>query len=261
MNSEMLENLCVSEIPLIFTYAADKSGYPMKNNGRRHYGMLYTAQGTETYNFQDKSISAAPDTVLVIPKGEIYTTYLEGEKSVVTTIDFEIEGNADFRPFLIKLAKSNALKNLFSDAEKEWKRKKPGYIASCKSTFYKIAALLVRQESYYLGTNGYNKISGAVDHLHKHYLEPDFRLDSLAEMSEMSQRYFEKLFFAEFKMTPKEYLLSLKLELAKELLSNEKTSVTDVALQLGYSDIYHFSKLFKARTGYAPSKFKDKEAL
>jgi two-component system response regulator YesN len=48
----------------------------------------------------------------------------------------------------------------------------------------------------------------------------------------------------------------MKLDLAKELLANEKTSVTDVATTLGYADIYHFSKLFKAKTGFAPSEYK-----
>lgn len=261
LNTEILENLCISEIPLIHTYIAEKDGYPMKNAGRFHCGMLYTTLGIETYIFGDKSISASPDTVLIIPKGEKYTIELEGEKSVVTAIDFEIEGEANFRPFLVKLGKSNAVKNLFADAEKDWKRKKPGYVSSCKSTFYKIASLLLRQESYYVGSDGYNKIADAIDYLHRHCFEPDFRIDALAEMSEMSQRYFEKLFFAEFKMTPKEYVLSLKLDLAKELLTNEKTTVTDIASKLGYSDIYHFSKLFKAKTGYAPSQYKNKENL
>ena len=256
MNTEKLESLCIGEIPLINTYVAAPSQYPMKNNGRLHFGMLYTMQGSETYNFSDKPITTSPDTVLIIPKGEKYTIDFEGEKSVVCDIDFEIVGQCDFRPFILKLGKSNAVKNLFTDAEKEWKRKKSGYASSCKSTFYKLVSLLVRQESYYFNSEGYQKIADAVDYLHRHYLENDFRLDTLAEMSQMSQRYFEKLFFDEFKMTPKEYALTMKLDLAKELLANEKTSVTDVATTLGYADIYHFSKLFKAKTGYAPSEYK-----
>ena len=81
---------------------------------------------------------------------------------------------------------------------------------------------------------------------------------SLAEMSNISQKYFAILFFQEFKMTPKEYVLSMKLSLARELLSHEKASVTEVAFVLGYADVYYFSKLFKSKVGISPSEYKNR---
>ena len=256
MNIAFLENLCLSELTLITTYVAPKAHYPMKNRGRASFGMLYTIEGHESYHFYDKTVIASPDTILFIPKNEAYRIELEDEVSNVVCVDFDIVGEADFRPFLVKLGKSNPMKNLFQNAEKEWKRRRAGFYASCKSFFYSVISQLLRQESHYLNTEGYRKIADSVDYLHKHYLESDFRLSLLAEMSNMSGRYYETLFYHEFHMTPKEYVLSLKLTLAKELLSHEKTSVTDVALALGYSDIYYFSKLFKAKTGYTPSQYK-----
>ena len=256
MDFEFLEGLCLDEITLVNTYVASSSLYPIKNRGRAHCGMLLTLQGTETYHFHDKSITARPGTVLFIPRKEQYGIDLEGERSVVVCIDFELTGNSSFRPFLIKVGNVSDLKTLFADAEKEWKRKKVGFAIACKASFYKIISMLVRWDHYHLNTEGYQKIADAVDYLHRHYLENSFRLSSLAEIADMSGRYFEILFYNEFKMTPKEYVLSLKLSYAKELLSNEKTSVTDVALFLGFSDIYYFSKLFKAKTGFSPSEYR-----
>jgi AraC-like DNA-binding protein len=57
-------------------------------------------------------------------------------------------------------------------------------------------------------------------------------------------------------MSPRDYIISKKTELAKELLQSEKYSVTDVAISLGYSDIYQFSKMFKLKTGCNPSEYK-----
>ena len=251
-----LEDLCLSEITLVNTFIASKAQYPMKNRGRKHFGILYTSKGSETFLFQDRSITAIPGSVLFIPKGEQYTIELAGDESIVTDIDFELDGEISLRPFLVMLEKDNEIKHLFSDSEKEWKRKKSGFSAACKGIYYRIISLLIRKESDRLNAQGFEKIADSVDYLHQHYLETDFRLSALAERSNMSQRYFETLFFRKFKTTPKEYVLSMKLSFAKELLSNEKTSVTDVAIFLGYSDIYYFSKLFKAKTGFSPSEYR-----
>ena len=256
MNNKILEELCINEISFVNTYIASKTQYPMKNRGRSHCGMLYTIEGSEIYHFEDKTIKAIPDSILFIPSGAKYTIELEGERSVVVDVDFEVPEDADFKPFILKITKNNEIKNLFSDIEKAWKRKKPGFNASCKAIFYKIIYMLICQESYTLNSQGYMKIKDAVEYLHRHYLEKDFRLSSLSEMSDMSPKYFETLFSHEFKMTPKEYVISMKLSLARELLANEKATVTEVALSLGYSDIYYFSKLFKAKTGISPSEYK-----
>ena len=125
-----------------------------------------------------------------------------------------------------------------------------------RSLLYRIVSLLIKNEVYYAGGENRLKIAEAVKYLHAHYLENDFRVAMLAKIAKMSPRYFEMLFFDEFKCTPKEYILTLKMQLARELLQSERYSVTDVAEQLGYGDIYHFSKIFKAKTGYTPSEYK-----
>lgn len=260
-NIEWLSDLCISEISFINTYIAEKSAYPMRNPCRNHHGFLYTLKGEETYNFRDKQISCEPDSLLYIPKGEKYTIDFKGEKSVVTAIEFETLAYTDCRPFCIKTKRMNDIKMCFADAEKAWLAKKADSSAVCKSLFYKITGLLIRQEMYYLNSGNYDKISTAVDYLHNHYTENEFRINTLFEISRLSPRYFETLFFKEFKMTPKEYINSLKIEQAKELLKNEKYSIGKVASQLGYGDIYHFSKTFKAKTGYAPSAFRSDAVL
>ena len=256
MKTEILESLCISDIPLINTFCAQSKSYPMKNQGRRHYGLLYTAQGCETYHFSDRDISAVPHSVLIVPKGEKYTITLEGDVSRVIDIDFELTGNMQFRPFLIKLNKSNSAFSLFEEAEAQWKKQKNGYIPLVKSHFYRIISLLIHRESSYLSSENSKKLEESVKYLHSHYMDPGFRIDTLPKIAGISQRYFEKLFFDEFGLTPKKYVTDMRIRLAKELLMNEKCSVSDVCCQLGYSDIYHFSKLFKAKTGYAPSEFK-----
>ena len=58
-------------------------------------------------------------------------------------------------------------------------------------------------------------------------------------------------------MTPKEYAGTLRIEKAKELLISERQSVSEISEQLGFADLYHFSKIFKEKTSYSPLKYRE----
>lgn len=61
-----------------------------------------------------------------------------------------------------------------------------------------------------------------------------------------------------FGKTPYQYYLSVKIGLAKKMLSSGKTSVEDIAERLCFTDRTHFSKLFKRETGMSPASFRSK---
>lgn len=253
---EWLNNMCIFEVTLALTCIENGENYPLKNESRRQSGFVYGLEGTEIYHYKDKNIRVEPGTILYMPKGENYTIELEsGKRNVAVVIDCEIMGDLG-TPFCVNMNKSSEIKPLLEEIEKVFKRNKPDSKSQCKSIFYKIVSSIIKQEVYYSGSHNYKKISHAVDYLHSHYLEESFRIEQLFDMSDVSSRYFETLFFNEFKMTPKEYVISLKIKLAKQLLKSEKHSVADIASQLGYCDAYHFSKVFKAKTGYAPGEYR-----
>ena len=254
--SEFLLNLCITEINLVKTYYATTANYPMNNRGRHHHGLLFTIEGTETYHFDDSRIDAVPSSVLYIPKGEKYKTTLDDEKSIVAVVDFEISGISS-RPFLIHFDEMGSAKTNFSKMETVWNRKDLPYMLECKSLCYKILGLMARQTAMFCPSEKFDKITGAVAYLHEHYLENDFRLECLPDIVGVSQRYFEILFHEKYGTTPKEYVISLKIDQAKELLMSEKLLIRDIALLLGYSDIYHFGKIFTKKTGFTPSEYRN----
>ena len=52
------------------------------------------------------------------------------------------------------------------------------------------------------------------------------------------------------------YVTAARLDKAKRLLKSTDESVAQVAEETGFHDLYHFSKRFKAHTGYSPSDFR-----
>jgi len=61
--------------------------------------------------------------------------------------------------------------------------------------------------------------------------------------------------------SPKEYVLRLRLDRAKELLSRGKESVADIAHLVGFDDPYYFSRLFRAKEGVTPTFFRAQQQV
>ncbi|QJD85475.1 AraC family transcriptional regulator [Cohnella herbarum] len=81
------------------------------------------------------------------------------------------------------------------------------------------------------------------------------------EKCNLEKSHFYKLFKKETGMTPKEYLLKMKMKKAIVLLQESRQSITSIADQLGYDSIHYFSKQFSAFYGISPSRFRSETTI
>ena len=58
-------------------------------------------------------------------------------------------------------------------------------------------------------------------------------------------------------MSPLNYLTEYRIRLSKELLRREDYSIAKVAELVGFEDNLYFSRIFKKRTGYSPSAYRE----
>jgi AraC-like DNA-binding protein len=71
----------------------------------------------------------------------------------------------------------------------------------------------------------------------------------------MSRPNFFRRFKEYFGVTPVEYIQQEKIKTAKEYLSRPETTVSEVALLLGYQNMNHFIRMFKHFEGLTPKQF------
>lgn len=86
------------------------------------------------------------------------------------------------------------------------------------------------------------------------------RFSSVAELAKfckVSPDYVTKLFLKVFKISPRDALIAARMEKAKLFLSGSTLTISEIAEELGYKDIYFFSRQFKERVGMPPSGYRN----
>ncbi len=78
----------------------------------------------------------------------------------------------------------------------------------------------------------------------------------LADMARMATNAFTRLFTEEIGMSPQKYVKKKRIDRACILLHHSDFSIDEVAVQTGFADRYHFSRIFKLVTEVSPAKYK-----
>ncbi len=95
-----------------------------------------------------------------------------------------------------------------------------------------------------------------MDYIYNH-LHETLHVNDLAKRVGMNRSYFSMLFKKETGQSISDYILSKRIEAAKNMLRFSNYSSAEIAAILAFSSQSHFTRVFRAHTGYAPKKFRN----
>jgi AraC-like DNA-binding protein len=141
----------------------------------------------------------------------------------------------------------------FNQIIDEVKTQRPLFQLKACSLIVSLLAEILTRERRKDQPNSYQKIVEKTKCLMETNIFSALSLPDIAEQIGVSTAKLNEVFKTYTSMTPYQYFIHIKILKAESLLEQKDVSVKEVAHSLGFEDQYYFSRLFKQKTGIAPS--------
>lgn len=224
--------------------------------GREKHGVIYVESGSMLYgSFRNYNM---PDTLLkkgellFVPKGCIYTGTYSEENTQIKIIQFEVSSGElpEYMraPIKINLPLAHELIEDFFRPLENQVSYHPFYYLSCLyKLFWKI------DENITQCSPKHKKIQPALVEISTFFNENQ-KVSYYAELCNMSEANFRKIFRDYTGMSPINYRNEIRLNNAKCKLQSGEYNVTEVAELCGFSNLSFFTRIYKKKYGHTPKK-------
>lgn len=112
------------------------------------------------------------------------------------------------------------------------------------------------QIAIYEGGLGDRYLFQAIEYI-DHHLSQSINLEDLSSYVGISKFHFSRLFKKSMGISPHQYVIQQRIELAKKLLAKD-LSISDIALECGFNSHAHLSKYFRNCVGMTPKAYRQR---
>ena len=215
---------------------------------RPHAALSFRVSGTGAFEIGAKSITTKPGDVLFLPANTPYKVEYSVSESIV--IHF---GQCNYwEAEDICLENSAKIGLCFEHLLEAWNQHHS--INKSKSIIYNILDSMANDQKRSIRETAFDR---CIRYMEEHYCDPKLDIEAICNMSFISASSLQRAFAKCFAMSPKQYLIRLRMNRALELLTKNELSVKEISFACGFADEKYFSRAFKRKYGYPPSQFKN----
>lgn len=221
--------------------------------------LVYCTGGSGEFIFDESSIKYTAGDIMIIPPG-IY--HINNSDEGFTNIHINIE-DATFTfksPLIISDDSDQHILSAFNDSF---------YYFNYNSTNNNIhlivealGNLIVNYVIAFQNSKPLRDVVGAIkSNIMQNCTNCDYELDKYLQTIPFSYDYLRKLFKNEVGMTPHNYLISLRMQMAEKLLCSPcdiEQNVSQIAYVCGFAEPLYFSRVFKKNFGCSPKHYAEK---
>lgn len=235
--------------------------------GRLDYQLLYVATGKTQFFFngEEKTVTAG-NMVLIQPRQEqkynyyakdnphVYWVHFTGSdvKNILRSYNIPLDNPVFFSGV------SPLYENIFKEIINEIQLCKTGY-QELITMYLKQIFILVERTLEMPRTAVASYIQGEMEiarrYLTEHYNE-NISIKEYAASQNMSVSWLQRKFKESFDISPMQYLLSVRINRATELLETSNYNITQIASIVGYDDPLYFSRLYSKIKGVSPTEYR-----
>ncbi len=220
--------------------------------GRPFAALAFRLSGEVEFEIAGKRFSSRAGDVCFIPQNVSYTAVYSGCEYVV--VHFKKCNYKTHENFPVDNESYIAAE--FSKLHNEWKEKHSAMRA--KATLYKILARIAEDKALSISDTAFLK---SVRYIDENLSNAALSLTDVCAAAGISEAGLRRKFHAYYNLSPKKYLIKLRLDRAVDLLVTSSKSVKEIALECGFEDEKYFSRIIKSTYRQPPSAFKGKSTV
>lgn len=177
------------------------------------------------------------------------------------TVDESGAGEDSFFHSIHQIKGNDNIKKKFASMLNAYNSKSYNYKIRTKKILYEILEDILDAKLMNANTNlDIYALKNAISYLEQNYFKNDISIDYLANLCNYTSAHFINLFKKIYNTTPKNYIIDLRMQKAKDLLIYTPYSVLEISNITGYSNPAYFSAAFKASVGCSPLAYRKKNS-
>ncbi|MFC0523221.1 helix-turn-helix domain-containing protein [Pontibacillus salicampi] len=231
-------------------------------------GFLYIRTGTVTVTISQQELTLTAGTAVIIQDWDTLSLSNFGNKDGVTYMFVSLKGEAirhvwelihnQFGTMLYLNPHTDPIAYFTNMLEKaRMDQLNDAYEASGYAYQFamKLYHYCLRLESHSSHSDWPSTIMDAIKYAKEHYHQ-DISPGDMASACNLSRYHFARQFKEKTRVTPIQYITTLRIQRAKELLEHTSYAVEEIANLIGYHNANYFTKVFKKVTGTTPGRYR-----
>ena len=244
------ENMQIDKVNLVIKHTSAYRSWDAKNRKDHIIGIAFS--GDEIHDFGYKKFTIGENCIFFLNQKDDFKAYAN-EFATSYSIHFTTNEEVTTDSFCIKVNNMDEMITLFEKIDRQ-NRVKENQHYNLYSNIYKLFGMFNDIcAKKYAPTD--LRMVGAKEYIDLNFTDKNC-LEDAYNLVNVSRRHFDRLFKSIFNVTPSRYIILKKVQFAQKLLKTQGLSIEEISSMCGFSDVYYFSKVFKAETGLTPSSYR-----
>lgn len=242
----ILDNIIITSIETPIVVHSEK-GRKFQMRNRAFYGLSLCASGQITYTVNEKRYVSNQNNAILLPRGGTYSLYGDKE-GTFPVVNFNCENFNCSEIVVLPLENPQVCIKIFENLKDLFLQN-----ANNLKIYHTFYELLDKVSS--VNSQTQNPLDPVTKYIIENIQSPELSNTCLARQLGISEVYLRKLFSAHYNITPKQYVLDIRIRKAKQMLRDTPFTVAAIGEACGFASVYHFCRAFKQRTGLTPTQY------
>ncbi|MED1665839.1 ABC transporter substrate-binding protein [Brevibacillus laterosporus] len=195
-------------------------------------------------------------TIALSEEMELYVLYFDVFRHEINHVSYmAVSKDEQLFPYKGKISvyPPDKLPSMCEELYRRWQGRTSTGSFRCQIDFQEIL-FYINKNCRTKPENAYSALEYVKQYMEEHYTD-SLTIDQLAQVAEISPKYFVDLFKKKYGISAMEYVAELRLQQAKRLMAQSDARLRDIAHQVGYADEFYFSRKFKKEIGVSPNVY------